>query len=61
MDKDQYTSKRKSYMEIGEVFFWTATINNPRRGSCPHEPLLLQVPSCHTNSLSKILLNLAYG
>jgi putative transposase len=28
MDKDQYKDKRKSYMEIGKVFFWTATINN---------------------------------
>ena len=28
MDQSQYTGKRKSYMEIGEVFFWTATINN---------------------------------
>jgi putative transposase len=28
MDKDQYAGKRKSYMEIGKVFFWTATINN---------------------------------
>ena|SRR5665647_720488 len=28
MDKEPYAYKRKSYMEIGEVFFWTATINN---------------------------------
>lgn len=28
MDKDIFAYKRKSYMEIGEVFFWTATINN---------------------------------
>lgn len=28
MDKDQYAGKRKSYMETGKVFFWTATINN---------------------------------
>jgi putative transposase len=28
MEKSQYTGNRKSYMEIGEVFFWTATINN---------------------------------
>jgi hypothetical protein len=52
----------------------------PRRGSCPHEPLLLQtvlpppwfvssrtasttntVSLAITNTLSKILLNLAYG
>lgn len=24
---DPSTNRRKSYMEIGEVFFWTATIN----------------------------------
>jgi putative transposase len=28
MDKKQNKTKRKSYMEIGKVFFWTATINN---------------------------------
>ena len=28
MDKNPYAGKRKSYMEVGEVFFWTATINN---------------------------------
>jgi putative transposase len=28
MDKLQYIGKRKSYSEIGEVFFWTATVND---------------------------------
>lgn len=28
MDKGLFAYKRKSYMEIGELFFWTATINN---------------------------------
>ena len=28
MDRSPYAGKRKSYMEIGEVFFWTATVNN---------------------------------
>ena len=29
---DRYLfAKRKSYMEIGEIFFWTATINNWQR------------------------------
>ena len=28
MDKNQYSGRRKSHMEIGEVFFWTATINS---------------------------------
>jgi len=28
MSSEKYNPKRKSYMEIGEVFFWTATINN---------------------------------
>jgi len=27
MEEDIFKYKRKSYMEIGEVFFWTATIN----------------------------------
>jgi hypothetical protein len=27
MVENIFTSKRKSYIEIGEVFFWTATIN----------------------------------
>ncbi len=27
MDKKIFEYKRKSYMEIGEIFFWTATIN----------------------------------
>jgi hypothetical protein len=29
---DRYLfAKRKSYIEIGEIFFWTATINNWQR------------------------------
>lgn len=28
MDHDEINGKRKSYIEIGEVYFWTATINN---------------------------------
>lgn len=28
MPEDAFSYKRKSYIEIGEVFFWTATINN---------------------------------
>ncbi len=31
MDKDIFAIKRKSYLEIGEIFFWTATINNWQR------------------------------
>ena len=27
MEEDIFKNKRKSYIEIGEVFFWTATIN----------------------------------
>lgn len=27
MGEDIFKQKRKSYIEIGEVFFWTATIN----------------------------------
>ena len=27
MEEDTFKNKRKSYIEIGEVFFWTATIN----------------------------------
>ena len=27
MEEDIFKQKRKSYIEIGEVFFWTATIN----------------------------------
>ena len=27
MREDVFKNKRKSYIEIGEVFFWTATIN----------------------------------
>jgi putative transposase len=27
MNKDIFQHKRKSYIEIGEIFFWTATIN----------------------------------
>ena len=28
MDKSIFIPKRKSYMNIGDIFFWTATINN---------------------------------
>lgn len=28
MNNDLFAPKRKSYMDIGEMFFWTATINN---------------------------------
>ena len=28
MNPDLLAYKRKSYLEIGEIFFWTATINN---------------------------------
>ena len=31
MDKDILAIKRKNYLEIGEIFFWTATINNWQR------------------------------
>lgn len=31
MDKDILAMKRKSYLEMGEIFFWTATINNWQR------------------------------
>ena len=31
MDKNIVEHKRKSYMEIGEIYFWTATINNWQR------------------------------
>ena len=27
-DNDSINGKRKSYIQIGEVYFWTATINN---------------------------------
>ena len=30
MDKNLFT-RRKSYIEIGQIFFWTATINNWQR------------------------------
>ena len=29
--EDIFNNKRKSYIEIGEVFFWTATINQWQR------------------------------
>ena len=28
MNKDMFTEHRKSYMELGSMYFWTATINN---------------------------------
>ena len=31
MDKDIFTIKRKNYIEMGEIFFWTATINKWQR------------------------------
>ncbi|MGB3004927.1 MAG: transposase [Chitinophagaceae bacterium] len=31
MKKEVLENKRKSYMDIGEIFFWTATINNWQR------------------------------
>jgi hypothetical protein len=35
---DRYLfAKRKSYIEIGEIFFWTATINNWQRLSLKDE------------------------
>lgn len=27
MDKSQFDHKRKSYIQIGKIYFWTATIN----------------------------------
>lgn len=27
MDSNIYSGKRKSFIELGEVYFWTATIN----------------------------------
>ena len=27
MDKSIFTAKRKSYIALGKIFFWTATIN----------------------------------
>ena len=27
MDENTLAARRKSYMEMGEIFFWTATIN----------------------------------
>jgi putative transposase len=27
MDKSQFENKRKSYIQIEEIYFWTATIN----------------------------------
>ena len=29
--KDSFAYQRKSYMKLGEIFFWTATINNWQR------------------------------
>ena len=31
MSEDLFAIRRKSYIEIGEIFFWTATINNWQR------------------------------
>jgi REP element-mobilizing transposase RayT len=31
MDKNLFATRRKSYIDIGEIFFWTATINNWQR------------------------------
>jgi REP element-mobilizing transposase RayT len=31
MDKNIFTVKRKNYIALGEIFFWTATINNWQR------------------------------
>lgn len=31
MDKDAFNYKRKSFIEPGEIYFWTATINNWQR------------------------------
>ena len=31
MENEIFAEKRKSYIEIGEIFFWTATINNWQR------------------------------
>ncbi len=31
MSEDLFSIRRKSYIEIGEIFFWTATINNWQR------------------------------
>ncbi len=31
MSEDIFSIRRKSYIEIGEIFFWTATINNWHR------------------------------
>ena len=28
MDKDMVDYKRKSYIEVDELYFWTSTINN---------------------------------
>ncbi|MGN6533797.1 MAG: hypothetical protein ACTHK0_18800 [Ginsengibacter sp.] len=31
MDKDEFAKRRKSYIDIGEIFFWTAAITNWQR------------------------------
>lgn len=31
MDKEVFSSRRKSYMDLGGIFFWTATINKWQR------------------------------
>ena len=31
MDKSIFTAKRKNYIALGEIFFWTATINKWQR------------------------------
>ena len=37
MDKSIFEDKRKSHMEIGQIYFWTATINNWQRLLQPDE------------------------
>lgn len=31
MDRNPFITRRKSYIDIGEIFFWTSTINNWQR------------------------------
>ncbi|MCX2494474.1 hypothetical protein OQX63_13380 [Pedobacter sp. PF22-3] len=46
MDK-LFEARRKNYIEIGKIYFWTATINKWQKllslGSCLHEQKFIKI------------------
>jgi hypothetical protein len=46
MDKSLLEHKRKSHIDKGEIYFWTATINNWQRLPPPCFVSVVRMPGC---------------